>query len=76
MPYSLLMTNAILSSYSMDFTMQIHHAQRQDGQWFRRIQFRDARYGYKWSAWRAVPSGPEHGSPTGLKARLPKVVAQ
>lgn len=56
----------------MDFTMQIEHAQRGDGQWFRRCQYRDTRYGYKWSAWTPVASGPEMGSSTGRQARLPK----
>ena len=63
----------ILESYSMDFTMRIQFAQRQDGLWFRRCQFRDARYGYKWSAWKAVAGGPVNGSTTTQKARLPRV---
>jgi len=67
------MANTILRSYSMDFTMQIEHAQRADGQWFSRVQYRDTRYGYKWSAWKPVGSGPEHGSETGRVARLPRV---
>lgn len=68
------MTNQILRSYSMDFTMQIEHAQRADGTWFRRCQYRDARYGYKWSPWRAVPNSPTgHVSETGRSARLPRV---
>jgi hypothetical protein len=70
------MANEILRSYSMDFTMQVEHAQRGDGQWFRRCQYRDTRYGYKWSAWQPVANGPSgHSSQTGRAARLPKGVA-
>lgn len=67
------MANMILRSYSMDFTMQIEHAQRADGQWFRRCQYRDTRYGYKWSPWKETGSGPYgQSSETGRIARLPK----
>jgi hypothetical protein len=66
------MANVILDSHSMDFTARIQHAQRSDGQWFTRIQYRDTRYGYKWSSWRAVANGPERGSDTGRTARLPR----
>ena len=61
----------ILESYTADYTTQIHHAQRSDGQWFTRYQNRDPRYGYRWGAWRksVAPSG---GRSTGRTARLPK----
>lgn len=67
------MANAILDSYTMDYTARVQHAQRADGQWFTRMQYRDARYGYKWAAWRPVACGPERFSQTGQAARLPRV---
>ena len=68
------MASRIIRSFSMDFTMQVEHAQRADGTWFRRCQYRDARYGYKWSAWQQVVNGPSgHASETGRTARLPRV---
>lgn len=71
------MTSEILSGYSMDFTMQIHYAQRADGTWFSRCQYRDSRYGYKWSAWKVTrqPHPEQFLSSTGKIARLPKVAA-
>jgi hypothetical protein len=66
------MANQILRSCSMDFTMQIEHAMRADGVWFSRCQYRDARYGYKWSAWRQTSAPTSFTSETGRKARLPK----
>lgn len=63
---------AILETYSADYTTKIHYAQRADGQWFTRIQRRDPRFGHKWGAWRPVPAGPERGTSTGQRARLPR----
>lgn len=65
----------IFESYTMDFTGRIHHAQREsDGQWFKRHQFKDPRYGYKWGAWKKDTRGPENaGLPIpGNGARLPR----
>jgi hypothetical protein len=67
--------NRILRGFSMDFTMQIEHAMRADGVWFRRCQFRDARYGYKWSAWKPATAPTAFTSETGRTARLPKGMA-
>ena len=66
------MATMIVETFSMDYTSAIHFAQRPDGQWFTRSQYRDARYGYKWTAWRPVPYGPDKGRATGQVARLPK----
>ena len=62
----------IVRGCSMDFTMQIEFSRRADGQWFSRCQYRDARYGYKWAAWRRAAAPYQFVSPTGRKARLPK----
>lgn len=64
----------IFEGFSMDFTSRIQYSQRADGQWFRRIQYRDARYGYKWSTWKAIDAAPENIFPSQFsqKARLPK----
>jgi hypothetical protein len=64
--------NAILRGCSMDYTMQIEWAMRADGQWFKRLQYRDQRYGYKWSAWTTSVAPYTFTSPTGCNARLPK----
>ena len=39
-------------TYTADFTSKINMARRSDGRWFTRIQTKDARYGYRWTAWR------------------------
>lgn len=63
----------VYRSFSMDFTSQREHAQRPDGQWFSRYQYRDPRYGYKWSKWQATTFLPERASPAGERnIRLPK----
>ena len=63
----------IYQSFSMDFTSTIEHAKRDDGQWFTRSQYRDPRYGYKWSAWRKTTFLPERARPHAeRKIRLPK----
>ena len=63
----------VFRSYSMDYSSQIEHAQRADGQWFTRSQYRDPRYGYKWTAWRETTFLPERASPDGeRRLRLPK----
>lgn len=64
----------ILETHTMDFTARVHFAQRDDGQWFTRVQGRDPRYGYRWGAWRVHP-GPDperHPHTTGRCARLPR----
>ncbi len=64
--------NTIYASYTMDFTAQVHHAMRADGQWFVRCQDRTS-WGYRWSAWRKTsPQSPNVYQGTGRKARLPK----
>jgi hypothetical protein len=64
--------NAILDSHSMDFTMRIQHAMRADGQWFRRLQERHPRYGYRWTKWTPVPAPATVAPDSGFTARLPK----
>lgn len=63
----------IFRTFSMDFTSESEYAQRNDGQWFKRYQYRDPRYGYKWSRWEHTSFLPERASLKGEKAvRLPK----
>ena len=63
----------VYSDFSMDYTSESEYAQRADGQWFSRYQFRDPRYGYKWSAWRMTSFKPERARKKGdYKIRLPK----
>ena len=65
----------ILTSYTGDYTGQVEHAQRADGQWFRRSQYRDPRYGYQWKAWSEVAapySASGHFSERMARIRLPK----
>ena len=63
----------IYRTFSMDYTSESEHAQRADGQWFKRYQYRDPRYGYKWSAWQKSPFLPERASVKGdRKIRLPR----
>ncbi len=72
-------TTPVFESYSADFTSRIETAQRADGVWFSRYQYRDQRYGYKWSPWRrsgaptftdGTPKPIEHGQQKNV--RLPK----
>lgn len=42
----------VYETYSMDFSSCKENVQREDGQWFQRYQYRDPRYGYKWSPWK------------------------
>jgi hypothetical protein len=46
------MNSKIYSSFSMDFTFEIHHARRADGQWFSRHHEKAGGYGWRWTAWR------------------------
>lgn len=63
----------IYRSFSMDYTSEREYAQRPDGKWFTRYQYRDPRYGYKWSKWQTTGFLPERASPKGdYKIRLPK----
>ncbi len=59
--------------YTMDYTGQIQYAISDSGKTFTRSQFRDPRYGYKWSAWReTTPVAVEGMVPKGAKNwRLP-----
>ena len=59
--------------YTMDFTSQIEYAVSETGNVFTRSQYRDARYGYKWTKWRqTVASAVEGLTPSGAKNwRLP-----
>jgi hypothetical protein len=62
----------VFESFTMDYTSSIEHAQRADGQWFTRSQYRDPRYGYKWTAWRKTTFLPERARPNGKRnVRLP-----
>lgn len=68
--------NEVFESYTMDYTAKVHFAVRADGQWYKRVQVRDPRYGYRFTAWRActTPDLSADGRPmirTGRKARLP-----
>ncbi len=63
----------IYRDFSMDYTSEREYAQRPDGQWFKRYQYRDPRYGYKWSKWQATTFLPERATKNGeRKIRLPK----
>lgn len=62
----------VIETHTADFTARIQHAQRADGQWFKRMQRRDPRYGYTWSAWSAVPKAPEGGRKMKASVRLPR----
>lgn len=65
-------TTPIFESYTMDFTAVIHHAQRADGIWFKRIQ-QKTNYGYGFTAWRRLDyQVTEPGFHKGSFARLPK----
>lgn len=61
------------TGYTMDFTSQIQFAETADGRVFKRSQFRDPRYGYKWAAWReTVKAAVEGKNPQGPRNwRLP-----
>lgn len=37
--------------FTMDFTSEIQYALSESGKVFRRSQYRDPRYGYKWGKW-------------------------
>jgi hypothetical protein len=58
------------TGYTMDYTSQIQYAVSETGKVFKRSQYRDPRYGYKWAKWsetiQAViegkhPQGPRNG---------------
>lgn len=59
--------------YTMDYTGRIQYALSETGKVFRRSQYRDARYGYKWAKWsETVTSVIEGLSPKGARNwRLP-----
>lgn len=55
--------------FTMDYTSQIDYAVSESGKVFRRMQFRDPRYGYKWGKWQEttatavegkIPQGPRN----------------
>lgn len=61
----------VFRAFSMDFTFEIHHAKRDDGQWFSRRQERTSR-GYQWSAWgKSVAPDMERATPVDVSVRLP-----
>ena len=65
----------ILTSYTGDYAGKVEHAQRTDGQWFKRARYQDPRYGYKWQAWSEVAapySASGHFGETMARIRLPK----
>jgi hypothetical protein len=63
----------IYRTFSMDYTSESEYAQRADGQWYSRYQYRDPRYGYKWSAWRKASFLPERATRKDDKrVRLPR----
>jgi hypothetical protein len=61
------------TGYTMDYTSQIQYAVSETGKVFRRSQYRDPRYGYKWRSWsETAPVSVEGLSPNGPKNwRLP-----
>lgn len=63
--------SAIFFSFSMDYAMEVQHAQRADGQWFKRMQVRN-RFGYSWTRWKFSGPRPETSFAKGVNARLPK----
>lgn len=65
--------HTVYRDFSMDFTSEREYAQRADGTWFSRYQYRDPRYGYKWSAWRKAGLLPERATLKGeRRVRLPR----
>jgi len=67
----------VLTSYTGDYTGRIEHAQRADGQWFKRSRYQDPRYGYKWQSWSEVAapySASGNFGETMARIRLPKAV--
>ena len=67
----------VKEGHSMDFTTRIQYAT--DGvRYFSRMQYRDPRYGYKWSAWSPCSELSFKDAPGQGEARnyrLPKVAA-
>jgi hypothetical protein len=67
-----------LVGFSVDYTSKKQAAQRSDGVWFTRSQYRDMRYGYRWTAWKRERAFTRTGwqAPTFYEApssvRLPK----
>lgn len=61
------------TGYTMDYTSQIQYAISETGKVFRRSQYRDPQYGYKWRPWsETAPVAVEGLSPQGAKGwRLP-----
>ena len=59
--------------HTMDFTARIEAAKSESGRYFKRIQVRDPRYGYKWSKWSEVSASVAEGrwSQGPKKWRLP-----
>ena len=62
----------VFEEFSMDFTSRSQYAKRDDGVWFKRRQYRDPRYGYKWSKWEATSFGPKNAIGMTMRIRLPK----
>ena len=61
----------IFFSFSMDYAMEVQHALRADGTWFKRMQVRN-QFGYSWTRWKISGPRPELSFAKGRKARLPK----
>lgn len=65
--------NEIHRTFTTDYTSEIHHAMRADGQWFMRYRVKDARFGYRNTAWTMTSMPPcERACATGRTARLPR----
>lgn len=61
----------VYRTFSMDFTFEIHHAQRGDGQWFTRTHEKTSR-GWQWGAWRKSSApGMDRATPVADVVRLP-----
>lgn len=64
----------VYTTYSMDYSSQRHHAQNKDGVWFTRSQYRDPRFGYKWTPWKKTNVAPrDMYSSQLMRVRLPKL---
>jgi len=61
------------TGYTMDYTSQIQYAVSESGKVFKRMQYRDPRYGYKWRPWgETIQAAIEGLSPQGSRNwRLP-----
>lgn len=62
----------VYEAYTMDYTGRVQLAANKSGQWFRRSQYRDPRYGYKWGRWTRTGEQNPTGRGEMRRVRLPK----